>query len=227
MIRPGVVLSPAMRLRSLVVFLLALAVAGSALYVRRRQREAEAPTPEESVSLPSAVPGETAPASDEVPEPEDVRPTIDRLFEGTVEVDPGPRPGLLAGDFNGDALTDLAVVVRVRDAARPPELAGVEQERGRPRRSGSRAGHRARREAPGGRARCARRGLARRRAAAGLPVRSAVGSAMRTERLADLPAHLRMRVSRAHTGDVIAEVREGRPGWILWNGAAYKWADGQ
>jgi hypothetical protein len=56
-------------------------------------------------------------------------------------------------------------------------------------------------------------------------VKNAVGSGMRPRALAGVPDDVRMRATRAHVGDVIQESRDGRPGVLLWTGAAYVWVD--
>ena len=225
-----------MRFRSLVVFLLALAVAASALYLRRRPRPAAedgeqerdivlAPTRE---ATPPAPPHMAAPARSEV------QPTLDRVFDRTLAMDPANRRAFVAGDFNGDGITDLAVAVRpgsgdavprlnaeltrcsVQDAAAPapdavskPEPVQVE------------AGdlllavvHGA--DGGGWRSPDARQCYL---------VKNAAGSGLQPRPLSGMPAAIRMRVNRTHAGDVMVENRGRGPGLIFWSGARYVRAD--
>jgi hypothetical protein len=63
-------------------------------------------TPPPPAPLPPPTPP-TFPA----PTPAEVRATIARLYQDTVRVTPDARPVFVSGDFNGDQVQDLAVVV--------------------------------------------------------------------------------------------------------------------
>jgi len=215
-----------MRLRSIVVFLLALTVAGSALYVRwRRTARPPVSEPEGDVALPS--PGASAPPSapaDTVPTRSDVQPTLDRLFEGALVVDAEVRPSFVTGDFTGDSATDLAVAARPLSEDVLPRL-NAELPRWR-LQDATAATDGARDVVPpiasGERLLAVVHGVAGLswRAPADRPcylVRNAVGSGMRAAPLSTVPPAVRMQLSRLHAGDVIAEER----GLILWTGAAY------
>src|SRR5262245_56452211 len=228
-----------MPLRSLLVFLLALAVAGSVLYLWRRPRPRESIYEREAqvVVSPAETPTAVPPAVP-VPSPglAEVQPALDRVFDGTVVVDQGVQPPFVAGDLNGDDFTDLRVAVRPRgddnlgalnaaltkwrrlDATdpalipgAPPNPAPVEIARhdlllavihgveGGAWRDPS--------------------------ATQGYLVKNALGAGLRLRPLMEGPAEVRERVIRVHKGDVIAQVRAGRPGVVFWTGAAYAWGD--
>jgi hypothetical protein len=223
-----------MRFRSAALLLLALLVTASAVYLHHRPRpartEVEAepavvPRPPESPA-PTQHPNAPAPAASEV------QITLDRVFGGAVRADEGSRPAFVAGDFNGDDVADLAVAVRVRG-----EEAALRIDRGDTPCGRQDA------TAPAGEA----AGLpATARVAAGdallavmhgegaqawrgpepgqcFLVRNATGTGLRRRPLAEMPAAVRLRVTRAHAGDVIALVRAGTTGIVFWTGAAYAW----
>ena len=59
----------------------------------------------------------------------------------------------------------------------------------------------------------------------GYLVKNALSSGLRLQPLSAVPDEVRERVIRVHKGDVIAEVRAGRPGFVFWTGAAYAWGE--
>lgn len=221
-----------MRLRTIALVLVALSVAGSALYARwRRLSRLPAPEPEGNVVLRSPVepvPGASATAGR--PAPSDLQPTLDRLFERALAVDRELQPGFVTGDFTGDALADLAVAVRPRNE---DALARLNAELPRWRLQDATAGDQAQAVAP---VTANERLLAVVHGVAGAAwsgpgdrprylVRHAVGTGMRARPLSSMPPAVRMRVNRAHTGDVILQERSSERGLIFWTGAAYAWAD--
>src|SRR4026207_921083 len=107
-----------MRFRSIVTFLLALVVVASVLYLRRRPRpEVEVGEAEEAIVVPPATEHTPLPSPSPIAGPTlpEVQPTLDRVFDPTVAMEQAtPRAAFVAGDFNGDDVTDLAVAVRPR-----------------------------------------------------------------------------------------------------------------
>jgi hypothetical protein len=217
-----------MSFRRTALLLIALCVAGSALYLRLRPRPT-VPSYEEAV-VPAAVPTSAPAAADTRPTRASVRPVIEQLFAGALV--PQERGGFAVGDFDGDAAADLAVVVRPVDAAARASLAEP-----------SPSFRLQDAEAPGPPPATPRAIADEERLLAivhgvagaswgdgtvdrpGYLVRNAVGARLRAVPLETLPAAVRMRITRAHVGDVIAEERGGRRGIVFWNGAAYVWAD--
>jgi hypothetical protein len=228
-----------MAFRSLVVFLLALAVAGSAVYLWRRPRPYTAGyerEPDVVVSPPEAptpVPS-LAPASP--PEPAEVQPALDRAFDGTVVVDGALQPSFVAGDLNGDDITDLAVAVRPRG---DDVLGALNASLTKWRRLDAQDPS----PPPGAPGKPAPVEIARTdlllavihgveggawrdpSATQGYLVKRALGTGLRLRPLMEVPDEVRERVIRVHKGDVIAQVRAGRPGVVFWTGAAYAWGD--
>ena len=226
-----------MAFRSLVVFLLALAVAGSVLYLWRRprpkstvyEREADVvvPSPEPPTAVPPPVPARA-------PAPDEVQPALDRAFDGTVAVDTTLQPAFVAGDLNGDDITDLAVAVRPRsDDALNQLNAGLTKWRRLDAQDSAPVG-----AAPPAPVRIARTDLLLAvihgveggawrdpLATQGYLVKSALGTGLRLRPLMGVPDAVRERAFRVHKGDVIAQVRAGRPGVVFWTGAAYAWGD--
>ena len=214
-------------LRRLALLALALCVVGSFLYLRMRPRpRPDISSPEEAV-VPPPLPTATPAAADARPTRADIRPLLERLAGGALEPDERSDPWFAVGDFDGDAATDLAAAVRLRGA--PASLADAAfrlQDAAAPGPPPAPA------ELAAG-----ERLLAIVHGVAGSPwsdpaaprpaylVRHAVGASLRARPLSVLPAELRMRVTRAHVGDVIAARRDGRHGVVFWNGAGYVWAD--
>ena len=223
-----------MRLRSIVVPLLALVILGSVVYARWTRRPAPiVGPPEEAVILPS--PSEPAasvapPAS--VPTDSQVEPLLDHAFDGSLVIDPEIRPRFVTGDFTGDSITDLAAAVRPRDADALTRL-NAELPSWRMQDAGAPADRPREKPAPivaGERLLAIIHGVggATWTAPADRPaylVRNAVGSGMRARPLSGLPPWVRMQATRAHEGDVIVEERGRSRGLILWTGAAYTWTE--
>ena len=181
---------------------------------------------------PSALPSPSRIAGPALPE---VQPTLDRVFDQAVVMDQATPPPVVAGDFDGDDVTDLAVVVRPRNEAALSELnAGrprwivqdatpQESPTGKPEPVKVSARDLLLAIVPGEAAEGWRNPDLRR----GYLVKNAVGSSLRARPLAELPDAIRMRTYRAHTGDVIESNRGGQPGVVLWTAAAYIWVDRQ
>jgi hypothetical protein len=226
-----------MRFRSTVVPLLAVVVVASALYLWRRPlprvdvietEKAVAPAPLEPSPIPSPS-GIAAPALSEV------QPTLDRVFDRAVVMDQATPPAFVAGDFDGDDVTDLAVAVRPRSEAALAELnagrprwivqdaTAQESPTGKPEPVKISARDRLLAIVPGAAAGGWRDPDLRR----GYLVKNAVGSSLKARPLAELPDAIRMRTYRPHTGDVIESNRGGQPGVLLWTAAAYIWVDRQ
>ena len=220
-----------MRLRSTVVPLLAVVVVASALYLRRwplsrvdvMEREgAVAPASAEPGPLPSPL-RIAAPARSEV------QPALDRVFVEAVVMDAAIRSPFVAGDFDGDDVTDLAVAVRPRgeaaiseiNAGRPDwivqDATAQEGPSGKPEPVKVSARDLLLAVVPGAAAGGWRNPELRR----GYLVRNAAGSSLTARPLAALPDAIRMRTYRAHTGDVIVSNKSGQPGVVLWTAAAY------
>lgn len=221
-----------MRLRSIVLSLLALGVlagvflGGRGLRSRVVERETDIVLPPEPTPpAPPSPPREGAPAV------ADVREALDRVFDETLIVDESVRPPAVTGDFNGDGQHDVAAAVRPRDLAAlsrlnadlPPwrvqdaSAQDSARETVRPTLTAGElvlavvhgvdgGGWRS----PGG--------------MQGYLVKNAVGSGMRPRPLAGVPDGVRMRLNRPHAGDAIAAQRGDDAGLILWTGAAYAWA---
>jgi hypothetical protein len=213
---------------------LALALTAGLLFFRDRHRPARSPIEKESDVAPAAPEpaAPRAPVSAAPPAAAELQPVLDRVFDRAVTVDRSISPSFVSGDFDGDGAADLAVAVRLgRDDVRPVLHAGGERcptedashvlpEGGRPAPAEATAGeillavvHGV--DAEGWRSADARRCRL---------LKNAVGSGMRTRPLAGLPDAIRMSATRAHVGDVIEARRGGRPGVLLWTGAAYWWA---
>ena len=206
----------------MVVPLLAVVVVASALYLWRRPlprvdvietESAVAPSPPE----PSPLPSPSRIAAPALPE---VQPTLDRVFDQAVVMDPATPPLVAAGDFDGNDVTDLAVAVRPRSEAALSELnagrpdwivqdaTAQESPTGKPEPVKVSARDLLLAIVPGEGADGWRNPDLRR----GYLVKNAVGSSLRARPLAELPDAIRMRTYRAHTGDVIESNRGGEPG---------------
>ena len=228
-----------MAFRSAVLFLLALAVAGSAAYLWRRPRPYTAGLDREPavvVSPPESPTPAPPPVPASPPQAAEVQPALDRVFDQTVVVDPALQPAFVAGDLNGDDITDLAVAVRPRaDVSIAPLNAGLTRWRRIDAQDPSPPPG-----APAGPApvEIAREdlllavihgaeGAAWRDATAtqGYLVKNALAGGLRLRPLMEVPDEVRVRVIRAHKGDVIAQIRAGRTGVVFWNGATYSWGD--
>jgi hypothetical protein len=224
-----------MRFRSTAILLLAAVVVGSAVYLWRRPRPtvdvveregAVAATSPDPAPLPWAT-RIAAPALSEV------QPTLDRVFGHAVVMDAAIASAVVAGDFDGDDFTDLAVAVRPRNEAALSELnagrpdwivqdaTAPESPAGKPEPVKMSARDLLLAVVPGVAAGGWRNPDLRR----GYLVRHAVGTGLRTRPLAELPDAIRMRTYRTHTGDVIVSNRGGQPGVVLWTAAAYIWVD--
>jgi len=226
-----------MRFRSIVILLLAFTVMAGGVYLWRWPRpRVEVVKHEADTVLPPATEPSTLPPPSAIPPPalEEVQPALDRVFDRTVTVDRAAQPAFLAGDFNGDEVTDLAVAVRpgsadapsklnaelapwgLQDATAPPVPAA-----GKPKPVKVTAGDRLLAVIHGVEGAGWRNPEARQ----GYLVKNAVGLRMQRRPLTGVPDAIRMRAYRTHIGDVIAESRGGKPGLIFWTGAAYAWAD--
>ena len=225
-----------MRARSIVIVLLALVVVAGALYLRQRPRPGvEVIEREKEIVLPPTMEPTPDPSRSSIPAPalSEVQPTLDRVFGRTLTVDQATRPAFVAGDFNGDDVTDLAVAVRPRGDDVLPELNaepanwGVQDANAppadavaRPERVKVAAGDRLLAVVHGVDA----GGWRNPDALQCYLVRNAVGSRTRPRPLAGMPAAIRMRAIRVHMGDVIVANRGGEAGLVLWTAATYVWA---
>jgi hypothetical protein len=220
-----------MRLRSIVILFLAAVVVAGALYHRSR-----APGPEAGEHEKAIVPPPPTEAAHPRPSPlaapalSELQPTLDRVFERGVTVDHATRT-FVAGDFNGDDVTDLALAVRprsreavlrlnaertrwhVQDVTAPPAVV--------PDPVTVAAGD-ALLAVIHGAAESGWRNLGARE---GYLLKNAGGAGLRRRPLIDVPPAIRMRVIRTHAGDVMVANRGGRPGVIFWTGAAYVLAE--
>ncbi|MET0553153.1 MAG: hypothetical protein ABW221_08955 [Vicinamibacteria bacterium] len=215
--------------RRATLLLIALCLLSSAAYLRMRPRpRPDVASPEEAV-VPPALPTQTPAARDARPTRVQVVPLLERAFGGLVTPDEQAAPWFAAGDFDADTATDLAVAVRPRDAAAAAALAEPTpafrlqdaDAAGPPAPAALAAGERLLaivHGVPG----AAWSDVAAERP--GFLVRHASGRDLRARPLAGLSAELRMRVTRAHAGDVLAVRRDGTSGFVFWNGAAYVWA---
>jgi hypothetical protein len=224
-----------MRLRTILVLLLALAVAGSAAYLQWRPRPV-ADVPEREATVPVTPPPSVLPTPPPPPPAPpglgEVQDALDRAFAQSVAVDPHARPAFVAGDFNGDEVADMAAVVRPRGgqaAARiNAELHSCARQDAAAPGGGTRPPGPA--EVGAGDALLAvlhGAGPAAWRSTDGLScflVKNAAGGSLRVRALERLPAPVRMTVMRPHAGDVIVVDRQRAPGVVLWTGAAYAWA---
>lgn len=225
-----------MRFRSSVIPLLSLVILATAAWRLCRPRagsdfsEGDVPAAPTSDAVPSSAaagPGTRPAEAAEIPS------LLDRFFDGAVEMDPGSRPAFATGDFNGDGIADLAAAVRARgepgsktlgaprarwilqdaiadagDGVRPPPPV-VPQPDERLLAVVHGGGTDAWRDA---------------RLSQAHLVKNASGPALRSRPLEDMPPEIRMKVIRAHTGDVIEVARDGRPGVVFWTAAAHVWA---
>lgn len=72
------------------------------------------PTATESqqlVPLPPAAPPPVTPATVPAPTPAEVRAAVARIYKDVVRLNPGRAPVFVVGDFNGDQVQDIAVLV--------------------------------------------------------------------------------------------------------------------
>jgi hypothetical protein len=220
-----------MRLRSIALPLLALAVVLGTFVVRGRR-----PPP---VALPE---GDVAPAPPDLPPSPsippapaasrtDVGPTLERSFDHALVVDPDARPAFVSADLNGDDVPDLAIVVRPRDRD-ALDVLNRERPAFRLQDANASSGTAASPDTP---VASDERLLAIVHGVAGTAwrehvdrprylVRHAAGDRLRARALADVPDAVRMRVTRSHVGDVLALQRDGAEGIVFWTGAAYVWA---
>jgi hypothetical protein len=216
--------------RTLVVVLTAVVV----LALQVGSRKAPPPSEEDIVLPPAAeAPRGVAPSAIPPPAVSDLQPTLDRAFDQTLAVDHAAKPNHVAGDFNGDDVTDIAVAVLPRsgdalsninadlprwslqDAAPPAAGAAA-----RPERVKVGNGERLLAVVHG----VGAVGWRDPEAGQRYLVRNAVTSGMRLQPLAGMPEDVRLRVIRSHVGDVIAGERGGEAGLVFWTGAAYAWA---
>lgn len=221
-----------MRLRSILVPLLALGILTSVLYARWSRRPVSYVGPPEGAVLPAPSGSPTVTPGVPAPAAADVEPTLDRFFDRALVLDPEIQPRFVTGDFTGDSITDLAAAVRPRDADALTRLnaelpswrmqdAGAPTDRPREKPAPIVAGERLLAIIHGV-------GGATWTAPADRPaylVRNAVGSGMRARPLSGLPPWVRMQATRSHEGDVIVEERGRSRGLILWTGAAYTWTE--
>jgi hypothetical protein len=219
-----------MRVRVILLPALALAVLwGTLATVRSRARRPPVDAREGDVvpPPPDALPSN---APDRRPERAHVQPALDHAFGRALAPDPDARPSFVVGDFSGDGVFDLAVAVRPRAGSlgtlnddlptfRLQDATGSEPSSGPP--PPLRAGEPL---------------LAVVHGLAGVAwdlqvdrpaylVRHAAGERMKTQPFAAVPTAVRMRVARAHEGEVIAVARGTGAGIVLWTGASYAWAD--
>lgn len=214
-------------LRRSVLLALALAVVAGAVWSRLRPRpRADPPDVEERVAPAPAEP--SAAVSDARPSAPDVGPTVERVFGGAVTPDDREHPWFAPGDFDGDSVTDLAVAVRLREGAALGDAPSVfrlqdaELPGPAPPPTSFAAGERLLAVVTGVAGAAWSDGRAER---TGFLVRRAVGQGLRAAPLEGLPAEVRMRVTRAHAGHVIATSRGGRRGCTFWNGASFVWTE--
>jgi hypothetical protein len=211
--------------RTLVVVLTAVVV----LAIQAGSRNGPVPSEEDVVLPPAAVVSNAVP-SPAIPPPvlSDLQPTLDRAFAANLAVDHAAKPAYVAGDFNGDDVTDLAVAVRPRDgnalsninadlprwslqdAAPPPIPERVKVERG----------ERLLAVVHG----VDTMGWRHPEAGQRYLVKNAVADGMRPQPLAGMPDAVREKAIRSHVGDVIVGDRGGKTGLVFWTGAAYAWA---
>lgn len=206
-------------LRRSVLLALALCVVGGALHLRLgKPPRDDAAAPEEPV-VPPPLPTATPAAAGARPTRAEVRLLLERLAGGTLEPD-DRGPWLAIGDFDGDAAADMAAAVRLRGGGGALADSGFRlQDASAPGPPPAPAAL-----APGERLLAIVHGvagLAWSDPAAARPaflVRHAPVSVLRPRPLPDLPAEVRMRVTRAHVGDVLAV---GPGAIVFWNGAGY------
>jgi hypothetical protein len=210
----------------------------SAVYLWRRPRPYTAGferEPDPVVSPPESPTPVPAPVPARSPQAAEVQPVLDRVFDGTVVVDGALQPAFVAGDLNGDDITDLAVAVRPRgddmlgtlnaaltrwrrlDATdpsappgAPPKPAPVEIARNDLLLAvihGEGAG--AWRDPI---------------ATQGYLVKNALGTGLRLRPLMEVPDEVRERVIRAQ-GRRDRPGARGPDGVVFWTGAAYAWGD--
>jgi hypothetical protein len=224
-----------MALRSVVLFVLALTVAGSVLYLWRRPRPRMEATESEGGVVVTPPPPAVPEASPVIAAPllADVQPTLDRVFERTLVVDASAQPPFVAGDFNGDGAADLAVAVRPRgddalstlnaelppwrtqDAAAPPDASG------RPAPATIASGQRLLAVVHGSQ----EAGWRDPSLSQGYLVTNAAATRLEARPLSAMPDHVRMNATRVHAGDVVVATRDGRPSVVFWTGAVYRRAD--
>jgi hypothetical protein len=214
-------------LRRLVLLAIALCVVGSFVYLRMRPRPRQEVASPETAVVPPPLPSAAPAPSDQRPTRAELGPLLERLAGGALEPDERGDSWFAVGDFDGDAVTDLAAAVRLRgDGAALADSAFRLQDAEAPGPPPPAAAL-----AAGERLLAVVHGVAGGSwsdAATEHPaflVRHATGSGLRARPLADLPAEVRMRVTRAHVGDVVAARRHGSRGFVFWNGAGYVWAE--
>ena len=213
-------------------FVILLAVLAAGLYLGHRPRRTDALHAEGDVVIPPSLAPTPAPARAAMPPPAlaEVKATLERLFGPVLVVDARSEPAFLAGDFNGDDSTDLAVVVRPasKEAVRQinGELADWGLQDALAPRLPAGAGGPATSVSLGERLLAVVHGVGEHgwRHPEGLQcylVKNAAGARLSTQPLADLPLDVRMHAIRTHVGEVIVADHAGAPALILWTGAAY------
>jgi hypothetical protein len=197
------------------------------LWSRSRPQREDPPPPRQASLEPSPTPA----PSIRPPAMEEAQRKLDLAFKSTVALDLGQTPALSAGDFNGDGSVDLAAAVRPRKEAlaelngelpawltqdvtlrldprqTPPPPIRIEE--GQPLLAIIHG-----QEAEGWRHPDAQQGY--------LLVK-ARGQEMRTLTIAAAAEAVGVTPRNPRLGDVLAQIVDGRPGFLVWASGQYLW----
>jgi hypothetical protein len=218
-----------MSLRSLASSLLIVVVVTLLLWwwARARPRPEELPPPMETLAEPSPTPAPSLPP----PTTAEAQRKLDLAFKNTVKLDLGATPALTAGDFNSDGSMDLAAAVRpTRDGllelngelpawltqdvtlrldpsrpAPPP----VRIQEGQPLLAIVHGIDAA--------------GWRHPDALQGYLLAKARGRDMRPMSIAAAAEASGAKARNPRLGDVLAEIVDGRPGFLVWTSGQYLW----
>jgi hypothetical protein len=207
------------------LMVLVIACAGLAGCAGEKKSMVEAPPPAPVVSPDQPVQtAESAP-----PQMSEVQDAVKRVFKDAVVIDTSHNPAFVAADFNGDNSQDLAVVLQpvasqlpamneefpawiLRDLKAPesraPRLRVAEKETLLAVIHGYGAN-----------------GWRDAQATQTYLLKNAVGSAMAAQPVKEVTAAGHGKTLPRLRGDVVAQVLNGKPGYLYYAGATYSWYD--
>ena len=198
-----------------------------ALWFRRRPLHEDAPPPMETLAEPAPTPAPAVPP----PTPGEAQGKLDLAFKGTVALDLVETPPLTVGDFNSDGSMDLAAAVKPRKGGlaelngelpawltqdvtvqldprnSPPPPIRIEE--GQPLLAIVHGIDAA--------------GWRHPEALQGYLLTKARGRQMRPMSIAAAAEASGAQAKNPRLGDVLAEIVDGRPGFLVWTSGQYLW----